>query len=132
MIVLLQREKQTFINLQKNKKKMKKVITLVAVFMMSVSSFAADRTPTSNEVKKEIRAKIVKLLGNADFAFKKEVKTTVDLLINKKGEIVVLDIECANPSVCAYVKRKLNYKKVYKELNNSVKVYKMPLRIVKQ
>lgn len=111
---------------------MKKVIALVFVLMMSVSSFASNENPTSKEVKREIRTKIVKLLGQADFTVNKDVKTTVDLLINKKGEIVILDVECADPTVCAFVKRKLNYKKIYKKLNDSVKVYKMPLRILKQ
>lgn len=111
---------------------MKKVIALVFVLMMGVSSFANNENPNSKGVKNEIRTKIVKLLGKADFNFDKEVKTTVDLLINKKGEIVILDIECTNPAVCNYVKRKLNYKKVYNKLNESIRVYKMPLRIVEQ
>lgn len=111
---------------------MKKCIVLVFALMISISSFANEGNPTSKkEVRTEIRTKIVQLLGKADFTFDKEVKTTVDLLINKKGEIVILDVECANPSVCAFVKRKLNYKKVYNNLNKSVKVYKMPLRIIK-
>lgn len=111
---------------------MKKLVALVFVLLMNISSFANTGTPTSNEVKKEIRTKIVKLLGHADFTFEKEVKTTVDLLINKKGEIVVLDIECANPKVCDFIKRKLNYKKVYNTLNRGLTIYKMPLRVINQ
>lgn len=110
---------------------MKKLVALVIVLLMSVSSFANEKNPTSKEVKKEIRAKIVNLLGKADFSFKNEIKTTVDVLINKNGEIVVLNVECVNPEVCAYVKRKLNYKKVVSKLDKRVKIYKLPLRIVK-
>lgn len=100
---------------------------------MSVSSFANIETPVSSKevVKKEIRTKIVKLLGNADFHFDKELTTSVDLFINRKGQIVVLDVKSNNESVVNYVTRKLNYKKVVGKLSKGMKIYKMPLRIVK-
>ncbi|CAL2107082.1 conserved exported hypothetical protein [Tenacibaculum sp. 190524A02b] len=106
---------------------MRKLVLFVTVVMMSLSTFANNEIP----VKDEIRTKIVKLLGKVNFTIKEEVKTTVDFLINKKGEVVILEIDCASPEVCSYIKSKLNYKKVYKKLNTSLKVYKMPLTIVK-
>lgn len=111
---------------------MKKLVVLFFAMMISFSSFANEGAPTSKEVKTTIRTKIVSLLGSIDFELKQNVETTVDLLINKKGEIVILDIDCTNPAVCDYVKRKLNYKKVYKNLAQQVKIYKLPLRMVKK
>lgn len=111
---------------------MKKLFVFLFAVMMSVSSFANTVNPTSKEdVKKEIRSKIVQLLGNVDFSFDKELKTTVDLMVNRKGEIVVLNVNSNNSNVSDYIKRKLNYKKVVGKLKSSVKIYKMPLRIVK-
>lgn len=111
---------------------MKKLVVLFFAMMISFSSFANEGTPTSKEVKSTIRTKIVKLLGNIDFELKSDVKTTVDLLINKKGEIVILDIDCADPVVYAFVKRKLNYKKIYSNLTQKVELYKLPLRVIKK
>lgn len=110
---------------------MKKLVVFLFVAMMSVTSFAVEGTLTSKEVRKEIRTKIVKLLGKPEFNVEKEITTTVDFLINKSGEIVILDVECTNPNVCAFVKSKLNYKKVFNKSNSTSKVYKMPLRITK-
>lgn len=112
---------------------MKKFFVLVFTVMMSVSSFASIGTPTSTKevVKKEIRTKIVELLGNADFYFDKELITSVDLFINRKGQIVVLDVKSNNENVVNYLTRKLNYKKVTGKLSRGVKIYKMPLRIVR-
>lgn len=110
---------------------MKKLVVFLFVAMMSVTSFANEGTPTSKEVKKEIRTKIVNLLGKAHFNVEEEIKTTVDFLINKNGELVILNVECVNPTVCAFVKSKLNYKRVTNKSNKTSKVYKMPLRIVK-
>lgn len=112
---------------------MKKLFVFVFTVMMSVSSFANTMNPTSKkeDVKQEIRTKIVELLGKVDFSFDKELKTTVDLMVNKKGEIVVLNVNSDNQNVEDYIKRKLNYKKVVSKLKTAVKIYKMPLRIVK-
>lgn len=112
---------------------MKKLLVFVFTVMMTVSSFANDVNPTTSkeDVKKEIRTKIVELLGAVDFSFDKNLTTTVDLMINRKGQVVVLDVNSENPNVVNYVTRKLNYKTIVKNLNKSVKIYKMPLRIIK-
>ncbi|CAM1351544.1 MULTISPECIES: hypothetical protein [Tenacibaculum] len=106
---------------------MRKFVLLVFVALMNVSAFAINENP----VKEEIRTNIVKLLGKVDFTIEKDVKTTIDFLVNKKGEVVILDVDCASPEVCAYIKSKLNYKRVYKNIKKSVQIYKMPLKIVR-
>ena len=61
------------------------------------------------------RSTVIILLPNFDF------------LINKKGELVVLNIDCANQEICDYVKSRLNYKKIASESILKNKVYRMPL-----
>ncbi|WP_299105346.1 hypothetical protein [uncultured Tenacibaculum sp.] len=102
---------------------MKKLVVLVVVMLLSASSFAVNENPAKNE----IRSKIVELLGKTSFTVSKDVKTSVEFLINKNGEIVILDIDCKNEQVCGYVKSKLNYKKISSELIIKNKVYRMPL-----
>ena len=52
-------------------------------------------------------------------------------MVNQKGEIVVLSVSSANEEVENYVKSALNYQSVKKEVAKRMKVYKLPLRIVK-
>lgn len=110
---------------------MKKFIVVVFALMVSISSFANNETPVSENVKNEIRTQVVKLLKDSKFVLENEVKTTVELIINRKGELVILNIDCTNPTVCSYLKNKLNYKKVVSKKYPFGKIYKMPLRILK-
>ncbi|SEC33060.1 hypothetical protein SAMN04489761_2695 [Tenacibaculum sp. MAR_2009_124] len=105
---------------------MRKLVLFVLFAMINISVFAINEKPT----KQEIRTTIVKLLGKTDFKIKKELKTTVEFIINKKGELVILDITCSNPLICEFIKNKLNYKKVHSN-STDVQFFKMPLRILK-
>ncbi|WP_428741540.1 hypothetical protein [Tenacibaculum sp.] len=107
---------------------MKKLFVLAFVTLMSTSVFSTNDNPE----KEQIRTKIVQLLGKPNFVLDKDVKTTVELLITKNGEIIILDIDCDTLKIHNYIKSKLNHKTIDKnlELNNSI--YKMPLTIKKQ
>ncbi|RLK03277.1 hypothetical protein [Tenacibaculum discolor] len=106
---------------------MKKLFVLIFITLMSTSVFSTNENPA----KEQIRSKIVELLGNPNFVLDKEVKTTVEFLINKKGEIVILNVNCDTEQVCHYVKSRLNYKLINKELTVKNHIYKMPLIIEK-
>ncbi|MGG6229518.1 hypothetical protein [Tenacibaculum sp. SDUM215027] len=106
---------------------MKKLFVLVFVTLMSTSVFSTNENPT----KEHIRTKIVELLGNPNFVLDKEVKTTVEFLINKNGEIVILNVNCETEQICHYVKSRLNYKFINNELKLKNHIYKMPLTIQK-
>lgn len=105
---------------------MKKLAVLLITVLVNLSVFANNEDP----VKNELRTSIVKLLSdNINFIVKEEFTTNIEFLINKKGELVVLNIDCKNPEVCSYIKSRLNYKKVKTQYSKNTKVYKMPLRI---
>lgn len=104
---------------------MKKLFVLVFVAFVSTSVFSTNENPE----KQEIRTKIVQLLGNPDFLVDEKVKTTVDFLINKNGEIVILNVDCNTPKIPYYIKNKLNYKTINKNFNGKNTFYKMPLVI---
>lgn len=104
---------------------MKKLFVFVFVALLSTSVFSIDEKPA----KEEIRTKIVALLGKPGFEIENDVKTTVEFLINKSGEIVILNIDCNSPEICNYVKNKLNYQIVNKEAKFNNDVYRIPLTI---
>lgn len=106
---------------------MKKLFVLMFVTLMSTSVFSTNENPT----KEQIRTRIVELLANPNFTLDKEVKTTVEFLINKNGEIVILNVNCDTEQVCHYVKSRLNYKFINNELKLKNHIYKMPLTIQK-
>lgn len=105
---------------------MKKLLVLVFVTLISTSVFSTNENPN----KKEIRAKIVTLLGNPKFTIDNEVKTIVEFTLNNKGEIVILNVDCEKTQICDYIKSRLNYKKVYNPfIQSSNDIYKIPLTI---
>ncbi|TDQ28482.1 hypothetical protein [Tenacibaculum caenipelagi] len=107
---------------------MKKLFVLVFVTLMSTSVFSTNENPE----KEQVRTKIVQLLGSPNFVLDKDVKTTVEFLINKNGEIIILDIDCNTLKVRDYIKSRLNYKTIDKNLELKNSIYTMPLTIKKQ
>ncbi|WP_299678378.1 hypothetical protein [uncultured Tenacibaculum sp.] len=109
---------------------MKKLVTLIVVTLINFSAFANNDKPVK-AVKAELRTEIIKLLGKADFDYKRDINTSIEFTINNKGEIIVLTVNSDNTNVDAYVKNKLNYRVVTTEANVVGKTYKMPLTILK-
>ena len=104
---------------------MKKLFVFVFVTLMSTSVFSVNENPA----KEQIRTKIVELLGSPSFIPEKQVKTSVEFLINKNGELVILNIDCDSDEVCSYIKSRLNYKFIDKDVKFKNHIYKMPLTI---
>ena len=105
---------------------MKKLFVLLFITLLSTSVFSMNENPS----KKEIRAKIVTLLKGPNFTINNEVKTIVEFMLNNKGEIVILNVDCDKNEVCDYIKSRLNYKKMHTTLKQSSNnIYKIPLTI---
>lgn len=111
---------------------MKKLVVLLFVFTMNMFSISANNTNPFESKKKEIRTEIVKLLGNVeDILIENEIKVNVDLLVNKRGELIIIGTDSNNERINNFLKRKLNYKKVTKKLEKEIKTYRMPLTLKK-
>ncbi|MFV0249324.1 MAG: hypothetical protein ACK5H1_10270 [Tenacibaculum sp.] len=106
---------------------MRKLILFIVFIFINISVFGIDKNPN----KEQIRANIIKLLDKTDFDVEENFKTVVEFVVNKKGEFIILDINCKNSQVCSFIKNKLNYKKVYNRPLSSVQIYKLPLKIVR-
>lgn len=112
-------------------REMRKLFVTLLVFAMSLSTFANIDRPTE-KVNAELRTRIVKLLGEADFKVNKELKASVVFMVNKKGEIIVLSVNSQEKSLDKYIKSKLNYRLAGEKYALRGKIYKMPIKIVKK
>lgn len=109
-------------------KKLKILILALTFIAMNVS--AAVINPVMPSAK--LRAEIVELIGNdCPFEFDKDACVAEVLFtINYSGEIVIISVTSKNTDADAYIKRKLNYKKVSHKVDKEGELYLLPLRIV--
>ena len=109
---------------------MKKLAVLFFVFAMSATmTFANNDIDKRKKQGTSLRTEIVKLLGN--YKVEQTETAEVSFMINRKGEIIVLSVESQNEDLENYVKAALNYHSVKKTVAKRMKVYKLPLKMVK-
>lgn len=113
---------------------MKKLIVLFFGLTLSTTVLFANNDKPVDTAKNELRVQIIKLLEKNKFQlFEKEfVKAEVSLLLNNEGQIIILSVKSKNTLLDNYVKRELNYKKVKAVALRKMKVYRMPLKIIKK
>ncbi len=103
-----------------------KVILVATAFLIgTLFTTAAVPAPVK---KTNFSVEIEKLLENPNFDI--EVTTSVRIVINSDGEIVVLSVDTKDTVVERFIKSRLNYEKVESNLIKG-KEYKLPVRIVK-
>lgn len=108
---------------------MKKLAVVIFVFAMSVTSAFANNDDKMRKKTSEVRTEVVKLLGNYDRTLDETLNTSIRFLINRKNEIIVLNVDSKDASLVSYVKRKLNYKKIKAANSSYMKVYRLPLKV---
>jgi hypothetical protein len=97
--------------------------------MSVTTTFANNDIDKRKEEGKTLRTEIIKLIGN--YNPEKTVSADVNFMINRKGEIIVLSVTSSDRDLENYVKATLNYQSVKKVAAKRMKVYKLPLKIVK-
>lgn len=105
--------------------------TLMVAFLIGFSSLvsANNETPADKkEVMTTITKDVQKLLSNPEFSLKETEKVTVKIMINSENEIVVLYVDTKNESVDAFVKNRLNYKKV--STATTSEIYTLPIKLL--
>lgn len=111
-------------------KTLKMLVLVVAITTSSVLS--ASTNPIEKNEPTSITETVGKLLKNPDFQLNEDVSALVNILINENDEIVVLSVETSNKTVDRYIKNRLNYKKLSKEMGNSpIGRLKIPVKITK-
>jgi hypothetical protein len=115
---------------------MKKLKTIIAILAISLattfSTTATEKEPS--KITKKLRTEIVSLLGdNINIEFKNSTTSAeVSFMINKKNEIVVINVDSKVNEFNSYVKSKLNYKKLNVKGLKKGEIYRMPIKINKK
>lgn len=111
---------------------MKKVIAVVLVLTLSVTTVFANNEKPNLTGKEQLRTEIVKLLGQHQLKISESfVKAEISFLINRQNELVILSVDTENQTVAGFIKKQLNYKKLSIKELSIMKTFKMPLKIVK-
>ncbi len=111
-------------------KKFKILFLVFALFAMNVS--AAVFNPVKPTDK--LRAEIVDIIGpNCPYEYDKDECTAeVIFTVNTNGEMIILSVTSPNVKAEAYLKSKLNYKKVSHATNREGEIFLLPLRMVRE
>ena len=112
---------------------MKTIKSLVLVAIMAVSTVVTASNPNAAENSKIENQKIGKeiqaLLENPKIEVDEEIQTYAMVALTDNGELVVLSVESTNEAVQAYIKNRLNYKKIGCNYKGSDDLFKVPVRI---
>jgi len=109
-------------------KKLNVLLVVSAFVICSVGTIKANTKPIDS--KTNLTEEIQDLLKKPSFNIENEIKASVSFTLNNQGEIVVLSVDSENDIVKVYIKNRLNYQKVKTELDDNIKFYTMPVRLV--
>ena len=104
-------------------------IYLVAILLAVGTTVSATTTPLKKDAKKvEVTTQIAELLKNPEMEVNEDIEAKVTFMVNDKKELVVINVDTQNENVDAFIKSRLNYKKL-----NTLKTgeeWVLPVRIV--
>lgn len=103
----------------------KHLLSGLAILLVSFPLNAAPSiTPNKPDgVKEEIES----LLKKPNFKITENTTSIVTFMVNKKNEILVINVETENKLIDSYIKKALNYKKL--KTNTTKKLFKIPVKI---
>lgn len=107
---------------------MKKLQTSLLIAALVFSSVIS-----ASEINKESTAvtltdEIGTLLSNPDFKINNDITASIDIMLNKDNEIVVLSVDANNNKVEGFIKKRLNYKSIKALYLNDSQPIKVPVR----
>jgi hypothetical protein len=103
-------------------------VFVVALVLLAGTTVSATN-PAGEKVNNDIATQeIAQLLEEPDFILKKDTKAEVTLMVNEKGELVVLCVNTRNNMVARYIKSRLNYQVLEHSLEVGKK-YRLPVVI---
>ena len=111
---------------------MKSMKLFALVIAIGLSSFATANTKPIKEknVQPTIVETVGELLEKPNFDINQEFTATIQLMVNAKNELVVLNVQTENGKVESFVKNRLNYKKLPFVVTVRNTPFNVPLRLV--
>ncbi|MBC2845639.1 hypothetical protein [Winogradskyella flava] len=110
-------------------KTLKMLVLVVTIAFSSVLS--ASTNPVEKAEPTSVTETVGDLLKNPDFQLNEDIGAMVEIVINQNDEMVVLSVDTKSETVEKYIKSRLNYKKISKEVLDYRKSFKIPVRILK-
>lgn len=109
---------------------MKKLQVLLIAFTLLVGTgtslaFGPSSVPASPETSLEIS----ELLKNPKFTIEDDCRATVEFVMNKHGEMVILTVEAENDVFEEFLRNRLNYQLLETRLEIG-KTYTVPIKLV--
>ena len=120
----------TINSLIKNQTIMRTIKTLLLVVAIAFSSVLSASNKPTKDTSNAISQEIGKLLKNPNFTVEDDVFANVKVLFNEDNEIVVLSVDSETKGIDGYIKSRLNYKELSKDVNNKNRYYIVPVRII--
>ncbi|WP_299684270.1 hypothetical protein [uncultured Dokdonia sp.] len=109
-------------------KNLKIYVVAILLAVGTTTSFASNTTPKVENKKVAVTTQIAELLKNPEMEINEDIEAKVTFMVNNKKELVVINVDTKNESIDAFIKSRLNYKKL-----NTLKVgeeWVLPVRII--
>jgi transposase len=106
---------------------MKKLTLLALALVIGTSTLFASNLNSEN-LNKNIRDQILKLMEEPNFSIDEETTITILFTFNSEGEIIVLSVDSSNENVLNYVRENLNHK-IIANPGAQAKLYTLPLTV---
>lgn len=110
---------------------MKNLKMYVVAILIAVGTTVSANTKTpekASEKTGDVTTQIAELLKNPEMVINKDIEATVTFTVNDKKELVVINVESKNDTVDAFIKSRLNYKKL--STTETGEEWVIPVRIV--
>ncbi|WP_299213125.1 hypothetical protein [uncultured Dokdonia sp.] len=105
-------------------------IYVVAILMAVGTTVSANTITPKKDSKKsvDVTTQIAELLKNPEMVINEDIEATVTFTVNDKKELVVINVESKNETVGAFIKSRLNYKKL--SVTKTGDEWVVPIRII--
>ena len=113
---------------------MKTKMILTLTFLLFVGRATAVNQTLITDGTSVVQMEIQKILSSHphEFAIEEDYVVSIEITMNDKNEIVVLEMDCEDKEITRYIKNTLNYKKIKGKLQGDLSKYVIPIRFEKK
>ena len=103
---------------------------LVAILIAVGTTVSANTITPEKDSKKDVdvTTQIAELLKNPEMDINKEIEAKVTFMVNDQKELVVIHVDTENETIDAFIKNRLNYKKL--SVTTTGEEWVLPVRII--
>ena len=103
---------------------------LVAILIAVGTTVSANTSTPEKDSKKDVdvTTQIAELLKNPEMDITKDIEAKVTFMVNDQKELVVIQVDSKNEAIDAFIKSRLNYKKL--SVTTTGDEWVVPVRII--